>query len=38
MVLDVFDQFSLCIGWPRHKNRASICNCFSNGVKKTIIK
>ena len=38
MVLDVFDQFSLCIGWPRNKNRAGICNGFSNGVKKAIIQ
>lgn len=38
MVLDVFDQFSLCIGWTCNKNRAGICNCFSNGVKIAVIQ
>lgn len=38
MVLDVFDQFSLCKGWPGDKNRAGIRNRVSNGVKIGLIQ
>ena len=26
MVLNVFDQFGLCIAWSDNKNRTSVCN------------
>jgi len=26
VVVNVFDQFGLCIGWPCNENRTSVCN------------
>ena len=37
VVMNVFDQFSLCIGWSRNENRTGVCNRFSGCVKIVVI-
>jgi hypothetical protein len=37
VVVDVFDQFCLCIGWSCDENRAGVCNRFSSCVKIVVI-
>ena len=37
VVMNVFDQFSLCIGWSRNENRTGVCNRLADCVKIIVI-
>ena len=33
VVVNVLNQFGLCIGWSRNEDRTGICDCFGSSVK-----
>ena len=37
VVVNVFDQFGLCVGWSRYENPPGVRNCFSDCVKIVLI-
>ena len=38
MVVNVLDQFGLCVGWSRDENGTGVCNRFSGGVQVLVIR
>ena len=37
VVMNMFDQFGLCVGWARDENRTGVCNRLGNGVEIIVI-
>ena len=37
VVMNVFNQFSLCTGWSRYENRTGVCNRLTDCVKIIVI-